>query len=263
MRTRPRPIQPSTGSAEHLHCACRRARTSSVASPRASRPTHRTYRRRRHRSASRSHACRRAMQRPCRADSRASTTCHTRARSSKPAAIGHRWLTTADPTSMAKPLDAAVPASGGLGGGGNVWAGKCGCRDRRPRAARGLGQEAPREGQVDPCVLRASSVHRFGRCCRRYWRGAAAATASSTRRSCTPTLAAATTATTSRRWLMPAPITALAGAVTRHRHQTPSEPLRGPPPRRPPSPSPGRTCRRAWPGWGRDCWRPQQAVQPP
>jgi hypothetical protein len=121
---------------------------------------------------------------------------------------------------MARPLGAALLAPLGLGGGGNAWAGKCGCRDapclsRRPRAARGLGQEAPREGRS--LKYRASCGRCVGRCCSRYWRGAGAVPASSTRSSCTRTLAAATATTTSRYRLMPAAIAALAAAVVTRR----------------------------------------------
>ena len=56
-----------------------------------------------------------------------------------------------------------------------------------------------------------------GRCCSRYWRGAGAVPASSTRSSCTRTLAAATATTTSRYRLMPAAIAALAAAVVTRR----------------------------------------------
>ena len=56
-----------------------------------------TRRTHRHRSAGRPSAHRRAVQRACSAHSRDPTTCHARARSSKPAAICHRWPTTADP----------------------------------------------------------------------------------------------------------------------------------------------------------------------
>jgi hypothetical protein len=238
MRTRPRPIQPSTGSAEHLHCACRRARTSSVASPRASRPTHRTYRRRRHRSASRSRACRRAMQRPCRADSRASTTCHKgtllQARGDRPSMADHRGPYLHGEATRRGFAGAAWPGRRRQRVGRQVWVPRrTVSQQKAARSAR-----ARPGGAARGSILEVSSLVRALR-----------------RPLLQPLLA--------RRWrraglvhaqqLHPYPcrghghdheplqVDASCHRCSRccRRHQTPSGPQSSPPPRRPPSRSPG------------------------
>ena len=80
----------------HLEHRAKRRKRASLA--------RRRRRRRLHRSARRPRAHRQAVQRPCHARSPATTTCHAGTSSSGPAAVGHRWPTTAGRCSRAVPL---------------------------------------------------------------------------------------------------------------------------------------------------------------
>lgn len=88
-----------------------------------------------------------SVQRPCSAHSRNTTSCHARACSSKPAAVGRQWPTTAGRPSMARSLGAAALPSRGLDGGRDARVCEHASRDAlrlsgRPRAAHAMGREA-------------------------------------------------------------------------------------------------------------------------
>ena len=139
-----------TDAYRHAYITQRAHTAQRHTSQRASRPPRRTRRTCAPRSARRPRARRRAVQRHCSARSRETTTCHARARSSKPAAVGHRWPTTAGRPSMVRPLGAAALPSRGLDGGRDARVCEHASRDAlrlsgRPRAAHAMGREAASE----------------------------------------------------------------------------------------------------------------------